>query len=186
MIREVNHDNRLNGAEMKPVELPPEPDYETLDPASLTIFSDATGKARATIRGDRSFLDIRMVRCFPQSDPDRFWALTDRKMCVIGIVANPSALDENSQATAAELLRREYFVPVITAVYALKEEFGAVYFEVETDRGRRSFVSKGVRESVEEKDDGEIMLADVDDNRYIIPDWTQLDANSRRLIERIV
>lgn len=186
MIQELEHNTTPGGFEIKAVEPPPEPDYDILEPAKLSLFRDKTGKVRATVAEDRSFLDVRVVRCFPQTNPDRFWALTDRQSRVIGIVQDPDRLDNVSRNAAEDALRHQYFLPVITAVYALKEEFGAIYFDVDTDRGRRSFVAKGVRDAVEERDDGEIVLVDVDENRYVIPDWTRLDPRSRKHIERIV
>jgi hypothetical protein len=172
--------------DIKPIEPPLEPDYETLEPEKLCIRRHDNGRLRATVENEQSFLDVQMVRCFPQSLPEGYWALTDRKGRVIGVVYEPTKLDEESFLAAEDALKQQYFLPVITAVHTLKEEFGAVYFDVDTDRGHRVFVAKGVRESVEEREGGEIFLVDVDENRYVIPDWTTLDPHSQKLIDRIV
>jgi len=172
--------------EARPIQQPPEPDYDFLDAARLRLFWDGTGRLRATVEGDRSFLDVNVVRCFPQSIPDRFWALTDRSGRVIGVVTDPMNLDETSRTAAIAALARHYFLPVITAIRSLKEEFGAVYFEVETDRGPRAFVAKGVREGIQESEDGEVALADINESRYVIPDWRLLDAKSQKLLNRIL
>ncbi len=172
--------------DIKPIEQPDEPEYEFLDCARLTVFCDDSRRIRATVADDKSFLDVRFVRCFPNTNPDAFWALLDRKSQVIGIIADPAELDDDSRSAGLASLEEQYFCPVVTAIRSMKEEFGAVYFDVETDRGPRSFVSKGVRESIEEQDTGNIVLTDVDENRYVIPDWTRLDAKSRKLIAHVV
>ena len=172
--------------EIKPIEPPVEPEHEFLDPGALRIFEDRKGRTRATLEGVCTYLDVKLVRCFPQSIPDRFWALAYQDNRVIGVIAEPQKLANDSLDTALDCLERQYFVPKITAVKSLKEEFGAVYFEVETDRGPRSFVTKAVREAQEETEEGEIFLSDVNENRYSIPDWQALDPRSRRYLERII
>jgi len=164
----------------------PEPQYDVLDPARLRLFLDPSGRFRATVRDDRSFLDVNVVRCFPQSQPDRYWAITDESDRVIGVIADPTKLDRDSYETATKALARHYLQPIITAVHSIREEYGAVYFDVETDHGRRSFVAKGVRDSVEVGEDGEITVVDVDENCYRIPDWERLDYRSRQHLERLI
>jgi len=172
--------------EIKPITHPPEPDYDFLDPARLRLFTDKSGRLRATVEEDRSFLDVNVVRVFPQSIPSGYWALTGPDGRVIGVIAEPEKLEKSSLEAARQALQRHYFLPVITEICSLKEEFGAVYFEVETDRGPRSFVAKGVRDGIVETETGELILVDVDENRYRIPDWHRLSARSRRHLERII
>jgi hypothetical protein len=57
---------------------------------------------------------------------------------------------------------------------------------VETDRGRRQFIAKGMRDAIRDLGDGELFIPDVDDNRFRIADWRRLDARSRRLLEHMV
>jgi len=172
--------------EIKRIELPPEPEYEFLDPAKLRLFRDGSGRTRATIEDTCSYLDVKLVRSFPQTIPDQFWGLTYQDNRVIGVIEDPRALDEESYRVALDCLETQYFMPIITAIRSLKEDFGAVYFEVETDRGPRTFVAKAVRDSIDETETGEVILVDVDENRYCIPDWQQLDAKSQRYLERII
>jgi len=175
-----------NVSDVRKIEPPREPEYDTIEPEKVRVFADSTGRIRATFDSDKSQLDIKVVRCFPQSDPDHFWALLHRDNRVIGVIADPEELDEESRKTSLRCIEGVYFLPCITAVHSLKEEFGAIYFEVETDRGPRSFVSKGVREALEEMGDGEIILTDVHENRYTIRNVESMDQKSRRLLERII
>ena len=172
--------------EIKPIQLPPEPEHEFFEPSKLRLFGDGSGRTRATINGDRSYLDVKLVRSFPQTIPDRFWALAYQDNRVIGVIEDPEALDKESYQTALACLETHYFAPIITAIRSLKEEFGAMYFEVETDRGPRSFVATGVRDGIEDAETGKLILVDVDENRYRIPDWQSLDAESQRFLERII
>ncbi len=165
-----------------------EPDFELLDPARLRLFVDGSGWLRLTLHGDRTYLGVKVVRAFPHSDPDRYLGFLDArdKDKVIGLVVDPGQLDDASRRIADAALAGHYLIPTITRIHSMKEEFGAFYFDVETDRGRRKFVAKGVRDGVEEVREDEVLIPDVDGNRYRIRDWDALDAKSRAFLERIL
>lgn len=163
-----------------------EPHYEHLDPKAMRLYRDESSRLRMTVRDDRSYLDVKVVRAFPFSDPDRFIGFLDGRDTLIGLLENLDEMDPESRKTALEALARHYFVPTILHVLTLKEEFGAVYLDVETDRGRRQLVAKGLRDAVVDLGGGELLIADVDNNRYRIADWRKLDARSRRFLECVV
>ncbi len=165
-----------------------EPYYESWDARGLRLFRDDTGRLRLTVEDDRSYLEVKVVRTFPLSEPDRYIGLLDARSGdkVIGLVPAPDELDAESRRTAAEAVDRHYFVPTVTEVHAMTEEVGAVYCDVETDRGRRQFIARGIRDAMEELGDGELMIPDVDGNRYRVADWRRLDPQSRRLLERVI
>jgi len=163
-----------------------EPDYEFLDPKTLRLFRDASGRLRLTIEGDRSYLEVKVVRAFPLSDPDHYIGFLDSRDKVIGLVVHVEELESASRQMVVEELRRRYFTPTIQRIFRMKEEFGAVYCEVETDHGRRHFVAKGIRDAMEDLGEGELLFVDVDGNRYRIADWRRLDVRSRRLLERVI
>ena len=163
-----------------------EPDFELLEPKKVRVFKDDSGRMRLTIEGDRSYPEIKVVWAFPLSDPHHYMGFLNAKDQVIGLIVNPKELDEGSRELATEAVERHYFVPIIERVRSLREEFGAIYFDVHTDRGRRQFVAKGIRDAMEELGEGELLIPDVDGNRYRIADWRWLDARSRRLLERVI
>jgi hypothetical protein len=57
---------------------------------------------------------------------------------------------------------------------------------VETDHGQREFVAKGLRDAIVDLGDGELLITDVDGNRYRIADWRKLNVASRRFLDRVV
>ena len=165
-----------------------EPDFELLDPQRIRLFRDGSGRMRLTIEGERSYLDVKAVRAFPLSEPWRYIGFLDAKGKdkAIGLVVDIDNLDAESKRTMADALDRHYFTPTIMSIRSLKEEFGAVYCDVETDRGRRRFMSRGIRDAMEELEGGELLIPDVGGNRYRIADWRRLDVRSRRLLESVV
>jgi hypothetical protein len=163
-----------------------EPDFEFLDPAKLQLVRDEAGWLRLLIKDDRCYLDVKTVRTFPLSDPDRYIAFLNSKDKVIGVVVDPEELEPTSKQIASEELRRRYFVPRITRIQSMKEEFGSVYFEVETNMGERRFVVRGIRDALIHLSDGRLLILDVDGNRYMIEKHHELDPKSRRLLDRVI
>jgi len=160
--------------------------YHDRWPGALRLFHDGSGRLLLAI-DDRCYVDVKVARAFPMSDPDGYVAILDgaRRDMVIGPLVRLAELDQESRQAALEALGRRYFMPLITRVVNLTEEFGAVYCNAETDRGRRQFVVRGARDAIEEQDDTTLLIPDVDGNRYRV-DLARLDARSRRLLERLV
>jgi len=163
-----------------------EPHFPDAPADAFRLFRDATGRLRMTVANERSYLDVKVSRAFPFSLPDRFFAFLDGADKVIGMVEALDELDDVSRPLAEEALARQYFIPVIHDVLSLREEFGVVYVEVDTDRGRKQLVATGMRDAIVDLGDGELLVADVDGNRFRIPDWRKLNAKSRRFLERVV
>jgi len=165
-----------------------EPDFERLEPEKMRLFRTGNGALRLTVDGDRSYLEVKVVRAFPFSQSEHYITLLDARDrdMVIGMVREPGALEAESRQALEGALGRHYFLPTITRVHSLKEEFGTMYFDVETDRGPRKFVARGLRDGMDELDDGQVIIPDVDGNRCRIADVRELDTRSRRLLERVI
>jgi hypothetical protein len=165
-----------------------EPHYDTLQPENLRLYRAESGKLRLDVADDRTYLDVKVVRAFPLSLPDAYLTFLDAGGGdkVIGHLPDPGELDAESLQTAEDALGRHYFIPTITRIHSMREEFGAIYCDVETDRGRREFVARGIRDVLQELGGGELMIPDVDGNRYRVANWHAMDPHSRRLLERVV
>jgi len=176
----------MQGSAALRLDLAREPHYEALDLKSLRLMQDGSGRLRLLIENDRSYLDVKVVRAFPFSDPAHFIVFRDGRDKVIGHIDSLEVLEPETREAVAESLRRHYFIPTIERVLSLREEFGVVYIEVATDHGQREFVAKGLRDAIVDLGDGELLIADVDGNRYRIADWRKLNVASRRFLDRVV
>jgi len=163
----------------------PDPDSPPLDPSQVRIFYDPKGFLRATV-GNRTYLEASVVRAFPLSCEDRYIGVLSGRIDEVGIIVDPTELDEESQRVLKEELDRRYFHTKVLRVNDVSEEFGATYWDAETDRGRRHFVAKGLRDNVRYLDEGRILVVDVDGNRYEIPNLETLDEISRSMIQRVI
>ncbi len=159
-----------------------------LDAPTLRLFrthpEDTT--VRLTIEGDRSWREVRIARAFPFSDPDRYIGLRDGDDKDIGILTTLNGLDKASRAVVEEELERRYFTPRIERVLAVKEEFGVVTWEVETDRGPRRFLVRNLRDSTFPLGSNRLMMTDTDGNRYEFPDVSVVGAKAMTVLSKVL
>lgn len=143
-----------------------------LDAKTLRLFrtSPTDSIVRLTVEGDRSWREVRVARAFPFSQPDGYVGLRDGDDKDIGILVTLQGLDGESRAIIDEELERRYFTPQVQRVLTVKEEFGVVTWEVETDRGPRRFLVRNLRDNSFPLGTNRLMVTDTDGNRYEFPD----------------
>lgn len=161
-------------------------ELEYLDPATLT-FTKRGDALMLTVRNDRTYLKVRAVRAFPLSELHEFIGLLDAiSGHEIGMLRHLHNIDGEARLLVQQEIDKRYFVPRINRIIAAKKEFGAVYWDVETDRGNRQFILRGLRDSIHEIEPGRFLINDVDGNRFEIPQITDLDHKSQTAWEGVV
>ena len=155
-----------------------------LDPAELTLTRSEVGTARLEIREEACYLRVVVRRLMPLSKPDSYISLAADEDTEIGILVNPSELTSESQKILSEELDKRYFTPTIQKVYRVKEQFGIHEWEVETERGRITFSVRGLNQNIKQVPPARLFVTDVRGNRYDIPDYRKLDAQSYHQIQR--
>ncbi len=154
-----------------------------LEPKQLRFFYHK-GVLRLTVNNERSYWKVQVYRCFPLTDPERYISVRDASNNEIGLIRDLADLDPESQRVVREALHRRYLVPVIRRVLSVRERIGLLQWEVETDRGYRRFLTRSGAEGVEQPQPQQVVLTDLDGNRYHIPDITALDPISFALLRR--
>ena len=155
-----------------------------LNAADLTFTRSEVGTARLEIRNEACHLRIVVRRLMPLSNPDGYISLAADEDTEIGILVNPSGLTSESQKILQEELDKRYFTPTIQKVYRVKEQFGIHEWEVETERGRIIFSVRGLNQNIKQVPPARLFVTDVRGNRYDIPDYRKLDAQSYQQIQR--
>jgi hypothetical protein len=133
--------------------------------------------------GEADWREVGLVRLFPLTEAETWVAVVDEKGKELGVLQQVADLTAEDAAAVRQELRRRYLVPQIRRILACRERFHLVEWTVETDRGRRTFLTKDERDQIKEPLPGRLSLTDVDGNRYDIPDVEVLDLASRRLLE---
>ena len=149
-------------------------------------FSQTEGGFLSLTCGTEEYAVVYAYRSFPLSMGDKYLSIRDEKDKEIGMIADLAAFPEQQAALVYDELERRYFTPLITRVSKMKEEFGFIYWEVETDRGARRFTTRGSHDSTIPLTDTRLLLMDVDGNRFEIMDYRDLEPRIAKQVEALM
>jgi hypothetical protein len=154
--------------------------------AGIRLFHHPPERLRATVDEQRSYPVVTPRWAAPLSHPDHYLALLDEKGQEIAMIRSLDDLDPDSRRTVEIELRRRYLAATITGIERATVQFGATYWHVRTDRGPRDFVTQSLQENAQWLSERQLVLVDVDGNRFEIPDVRALDARSAAILESIL
>jgi hypothetical protein len=164
-----------------------EGELRELPPKRTTLTLSAGGQLRLTVEGRCSYLAVRLVRCFPVSDPERHisvrCALSEGHP-EIAVIRDLGDLAANDRRAAERHLNGSCLLSEIQEVSGLKRDFGYLYWRTETDRGAREFATRDSQEGVTKLPDGGAVVTDTDECRYRIPAPSVLNRATRSLLAR--
>ncbi len=126
-------------------------------------------------------LEPRML--FPFSHHTMYITLLDQQEHEVGFVRDLEELDTASRRALEDCFEEYYMIPKITRLISCEERYGALTWTVETDKGVTSFRIRSRHGDIKTLSGGHrVLIRDINDNRYEIPDHTALDARSVRLL----
>jgi hypothetical protein len=132
--------------------------------------------------GERTYDNVRLVRCFPRSAKESFIAVVDAEGGEIGIIEDLARCRPETRQLLKQLLDMAYHIPQITKINKITMQGFVPVWDVETDRGHHVFELRSRRELL--KLDDRILLRDADGNNYEIVNYKALDKHSRALLEQ--
>ena len=129
---------------------------------------------------------VHLHQAFPLSLPDEYISVRDGEGAEIGIIHRLDGLSREQRTLAEEELSRRYFAPEVTEVSSLKEEFGYLYWDVETEAGERRFTQQSKPETVLSAGRNEIVVLDIDGNRYRVPEYRKTLKRYLKVLDAIL
>lgn len=135
------------------------------------------------INGNSKHGPVSVKRSYPLTDPDHYIVVNDENGKFLAMVDDFTALDSASRQIIDAELDRVYFLPKIQKINAIDDQFSIMVWDVETDRGQRTFEVISRKRDIRWLTDDHIVVEDADGNRYQIEDLSALDENSRDKIE---
>lgn len=107
----------------------------------------------------------------------------DEKAKEIGVIHNlDKDVDEETRKMLTEQMELRYFTPIITKVKNVKEEYGFAYFDVVTDHGPCRFAIHMSGNAVVHLTETRLLITDLDENRFEIPDTSKLTGKELKKI----
>jgi len=122
---------------------------------------------------------VRVHRCFPWSEPDRFLSLRDSDNQEIAMVTHLDDLPKESRVALSEALVEAGFVLKVLGIFEVDEEVEIRTWKVETEQGPRSFQTK-LDDWPWEVPGGGIVIRDVAGDLYHVAAPEAMDAKSRK------
>ena len=128
---------------------------------------------------------VQVIRLFPFTEPDQFISIrtVEERSKEIGVIEDMKKVSKETRKMLEEQLKLHYFTPVIQKVLDIKDEYGYAYFHVMTDRGECRFTINMGENAVVRLTDTRLLITDLDENRFEIPDVLQLSQKEQRKLD---
>lgn len=128
---------------------------------------------------------VQVIRLFPFTEPDQFISIrtVEERSKEIGVIEDMKKVSKETRKMLEEQLKLHYFTPVIKKVLDIKDEYGYAYFHVMTDRGECRFTINMGGNAVVRLTDTRLLITDLDENRFEIPDVLQLSQKEQRKLD---
>jgi hypothetical protein len=164
-------------------------DLVYLDPTQVRFGYE--GENLTFITGDGSFYPrVTLRRCFPLSAQN-----THIMVCIpgtenergkeIGLLRDLDGMEIESRDAVLRELGVHYFVPVIEKIKNIRDEFGFLYWSVDTNRGSKEFIMRdSIISSTRRVSNGRWLIIDINQTRYEVREIQSLDSHSQELLER--
>mgnify|MGYP001037457903 CR=1 FL=1 len=151
-------------------------------------FSRTEGGFIALKTGEKEYQRVGVYLTFPLTSPEEFISIreADEKAKEIGIVEKLSDFPKDQQDMLREQIKLRYFMPVITKVLDVKDEYGHAYWNVVTTFGACRFTTQMSGDAVIHLSDSRLLVTDIDGNRYEIPDFYALGVMERKKLDLFI
>ncbi len=158
-----------------------------LEPSDITLHTGLHGLMECVLTSDdKVYHGVTAVLLFPISHPERFISLRytneEDKEHEIGIIGGLRTFPDEAVALVRASLARHYHEQCVHRVHRIKNEYGQLFFKVETQRGIEDFVMPWRQDRAEDYGTNGKVLLDALNNRYLIPDIDQLADKEKRLL----
>lgn len=148
-----------------------------------------SGALNITLEDEKTIKDVHCIPLFPFSDPEDFISIVCKKGSEfeeIGIIKHFKKLPSAQQNFVREDIKLRYFIPEITDIKRIKQTYGIWEWDVVTDRGKKRFYLRDRRENITIKDDGRIIITDIEKCRYKITRYNKIPTKARIELDRVL
>ena len=155
---------------------------EIFDKDSAKIERTDLYLVKVTLYNGKVIENLEPRKLFPFTDTNKFITLLDEKEYEVGLILDLDFLDDGSRKAIEECFGEFYMIPKIYKINSVYDKFGSLKFNVDSDRGTIEFSVRNRHSDIKKLHGTDrIIMRDSNDNRYEIPEYTALDAKSKKL-----
>lgn len=153
--------------------------------SDIQLHRNAFGRLIYTRADGQVYTGVVPVHAFPISAPLEGVALVSAEGQELLWIDRLSDLSENTRNLLEEELASREFIPEIKNLRQVSTFATPSIWEIETDRGRTSFILKG-EDDIRRLNHSTLLIADSNGIHFLIRDIQQLDRHSRKLLDRFL
>ena len=152
----------------------------------MRLARNAHGRLVLTLGSGQVFESVVPVRAFPLAAPEEGLSLVGSDGKEALWVDRMADLPADARALIEEDLAVREFVPTIHSIRKVSSFSTPSTWDLETDRGSAQMVLKAEEDIRKLAGRTRLLISGSDGVQYRIPDTTQLDKHSRKLLERFL
>ena len=156
------------------------------DLTGMRLARNAHGRLVLTLGSGQVFESVVPVRAFPLAAPEEGLSLVSSDGKEALWVDRMADLPADARALIEENLAVREFVPTIQSIRKVSSFSTPSTWDLETDRGSAQMVLKAEEDIRKLAGRTRLLISGSDGVQYRIPDTTQLDKHSRKLLERFL
>ena len=145
----------------------------------MTLQLSPSGQLQVIV--DDKPVDARVQPCFPLSDPGAYYSILDDDGSELALIKSAADLEPGSRAALAAALPDAAFTIGVTAIDSIETDIDLRIWKVQTKAGPRSFETR-LGSWPRKLDGGGVLIQDVAEDLYHIPDTADLDEKSLQLL----
>jgi hypothetical protein len=124
---------------------------------------------------------VQIACCFPWSRGAEYISVRDDKGRELRLIEKLDMLETPQRRLVEEELSLRNFMPCVTSIDSITDELELFHWQVQTTVGPRGFLTnRGDYPRV--LPNGHVLIKDVCNDQYVIPDPKKLDARSMKLL----
>ena len=150
---------------------------------SKAVFVLSEGKILSLKIGEELYPRVYLHQSFPFSAPSSYISVRDVDNKEICIIKDLNEWDKDVTKLLREQMNIRRFMPIIERINIIKQEFAHTYWDTDTNCGNCKFSVRNGNQNIVPVSQNELMVVDVEGNRYMISDLSALSDRECRLIE---
>jgi len=157
---------------------------QEVDPSMIQISRNERGQL--VYRRDKNTSpveNVRLSKCFPRSLRNQYISIRDSEGQEVCLVRTMDDFSPATRRVVEEEFRCQEFIPQITSIDSIVEEFDVMIWKIQTDCGPIEIQVKDP-DDVRRLDNGTILIKDYAGSIFEIADVTRLDPKSRRILDQ--
>ena len=150
-----------------------------------SLIRDSLGRLVFIDEAGTQHVDVHAVRAFPITAPNAGISLMDSAGKELFWFTSLAAIPEEDRALLLEELAAREFMPIIEQISSVSSYATPSIWVVQTDRGETRLRLNG-EENIRRVAGNTLLISDANGVQYLVRDSSQLDKQSRKLLDRFL